>query len=102
MQYPILNTDSKTITFTKSDSFYQYNTFWALQKDDEIPMFKTSCKSLSIDKVINQDNMDYGTRSFKKATLRAKNLKVRHILDNSSTTHIISQFIVTPAQISYK
>jgi hypothetical protein len=52
--------------------------------------------------VINQDNMDYGNRSFKKATLRAKNLKVRHILDNSSTTHIISQFIVTPAQISYK
>jgi hypothetical protein len=102
MQYPILNTDSKTITFTKSDSFYQYNTFWALQKDDEVPMFRTSCKSLSVDKVINQDNMDYGNRSFKKATLRAKNLKVRHILDNSSTTHIISQFIVTPAQISYK
>tara|TARA_R100001198_G_C5213791_1_gene198212 strand:- start:145 stop:1014 length:870 start_codon:yes stop_codon:yes gene_type:complete len=102
LQYPILNTDSKTITYSKTDSFYQYNTFWALQKNDELPLFLTSCKSLSFDKEVNQDNMDYGPRSFKKSTLRAKNLKVRHILDNKSTTHIISQFIVTPSQISYK
>tara|TARA_R100000900_G_scaffold142397_2_gene124177 strand:+ start:251 stop:1117 length:867 start_codon:yes stop_codon:yes gene_type:complete len=102
LQYPILNTDSKTITFAKTDSFYQYNTFWALQKDDQVPLFKTSCESKSIDKVVNQDNMNYGDLSFKKSQLRAKNVKVRHILDNSSTTHIVSQFIVAPAQISYK
>jgi len=101
-QYPIYNTDSKTITYTKSDNFYQYNTFWALEKSSQIPLFNRTCKSLSIDKVINEANMDYGVRSFKKATLRAKELKVRHILDNSSTTHLVSQFIITPAQISYK
>ena len=102
MQYPILNTDSKTITYTKSDNFYQYNTFWAAEISSQIPLFTTTCESLSIDKVVNQKNMDYGPRSFKKATLRAKELKVRHILDNSSTTHLVSQFILTPAQISYK
>ncbi len=102
MQYPILNTDSKTITFTKSDSFYQYNTFWALQIDDQKPLFNSSCRSMSIDKEVNQANMNYTSSSFKKSPLRAKNLKVRHILDNSSTTHIVSQFIITPAQISYK
>lgn len=102
LQYPILNSDSKTITFAKTDSFYQYNTFWALQKDDKVPLFKTSCESKSIDKVVNQDNMNYGDLSFKKSQLRAKNVKVRHILDNTSTSHIISQFIVAPAQISYK
>ena len=96
------NTDSKTITYAKTDSFYQYNTFWALQKNDELPLFLTSCKSLSLDKEVNQPNMDYGGRSFKKSPLRAKNLKIRHILDNRSTTHIVSQFIVTPSQISYK
>jgi hypothetical protein len=101
-QYPIFNANSKTITYTKSDNFYQYNTFWALEKSSQVPLFNTSCQSLSIDKVINEANMDYGTRSFKKATLRAKELKVRHILDNSSTTHLVSQFILTPAQISYK
>lgn len=102
MQYPILNSDSKTITYTKSDNFYQYNTFWAAEKSSQVPLFRTTCESLSIDKVVNQANMDYGPRSFKKATLRAKELKVRHILDNTSTTHLVSQFIITPAQISYK
>ena len=102
MQYPILNTDSKTITYTKSDNFYQYNTFWAVEKSSQIPLFRTSCESLSVDKIVNQANMDYGSRSFKKATLRAKELKIRHILDNSSTTHLVSQFITAPAQISYK
>lgn len=102
MQYPILNSESKTILYTKSDNFYQYNTFWALQKNDEEPLFNSSCESLSIDKVVNQDNMDYGSRGFKKSPLRAKDLKVRHILDNKSTVHLVSQFIVTPAQISYK
>jgi len=102
MQYPIFNAESKTITFTKSDNFYQYNTFWALEKSSQVPLFNTTCESLSIDKVVNQANMDYGPRSFKKATLRAKELKVRHILDNRSTTHLVSQFIITPAQISYK
>ena len=57
---------------------------------------------MSLDKVVNQANMDYGKRSFKKEPLRAKDLKVRHILDNSSTAHIVSQFIVAPSQISYK
>jgi hypothetical protein len=101
-QYPIFNTNSKTITYTKSDNFYQYNTFWALEKSSQIPLFNTSCQSLSIDKVINENNMDYGIRSFKKSPLRAKELRVRHILDNSSITHLVSQFIFAPAQISYK
>ena len=102
MQYPILNTESKTITYTKSDNFYQYNTFWAAEINSHIPLFNTTCENLSIDKIVNQKNMDYGPKSFKKAPLRAKELKVRHILDNSSTTHLVSQFITAPAQISYK
>lgn len=102
LKYPIYNNDSKTITYTKSDNFYQYNTFWSLVKTPEIPLFTTSCESLSIDKVVNQDNMDYGKRSFKKSPLRAKDLRVRHILDNRSDVHLTSQFIVTPSQISYK
>jgi len=102
MQYPIYNTYSKTITFTKSDNFYQYNNFWSVVKDKTIPLFVTGCESLSIDKVINQANMDYGVRSFKKDTIRAKGLLIRHILDNKSDAHIISQFILAPSQVSYK
>lgn len=102
LTYPIYNLESKTITYTKSDNFYQYNTFWSLVKSKTVPLFSVSCESLSIDKVVNQSNMDYGKRSFKKEPLRAKDLKVRHILDNAFDAHLVSQFIITPAQISYK
>jgi hypothetical protein len=100
--YPIYNADSKTITFTKSDNFYQYNTFWSVVKNKSVPLFGTGCQSLSIDKELNQSNMDYSTRSFKKDPLRAKDLKIRHILDNRSDAHLVSQFIIAPSQISYK
>jgi hypothetical protein len=102
LKYPMYNADSKTITYTKSDNFYQYNTFWSLVKNKALPLFRQSCESLSIDKVLNQVNMDYGKLSYKKAPLRAKGLYVRHILDNSSIAHLVSQFVVTPSQISYK
>ena len=102
LKYPLYNTESKTITFTKSDNFYQYNTFWSLVKHKQEPLFIRTCESLSLDKVVNQANMDYGKRSFKKEPLRAKELKVRHILDNRSDAHLVSQFIITPSQISYK
>jgi hypothetical protein len=100
--YPIYSTDGKTIMYTKSDNFYQYNTFWNVQINSQLPAFKTTCESLSVDKVLNQNNMDYGMLSFKKATIRAKDLRIRHILNNSSTTHLVSQFITTGSQISYK
>lgn len=102
LKYPMYNAESKTITFTKSDNFYQYNTFWSLVKDKQLPLFIRTCESLSLDKVVNQVNMDYGKRSFKKEPLRAKELRVRHILDNRYDAHLVSQFIYTPAQISYK
>ena len=102
MSYPIYRNDSKVITFTKSDNFYQFNTFWSLVKDKSKQLFITSCESLSIDKIVNQSNMDYSYRSFIKAPLRAKEVKVRYILDNRSDVHLVSQFIVTPAMISYK
>lgn len=102
MKYPIYNADSKTIVYSKSDNFYQYNTFWSLVKNKMEPLFLRTCESLSIDKVVNQANMDYGKRSFKKEPLRAKELKVRHILDNRDDIHLVSQFITAPSQISYK
>jgi hypothetical protein len=102
LKYPIYNTDSKTITYTKSDNFYQYNTFWGLVKDKSLPLFTKSCESMSIDKIVNQANMDYSKRSFKKEPIRGKDLKIRHILDSHSDIHLVSQFLYSPAMISYK
>lgn len=101
MQYPIIQADGKVILYSKSDNFYQYNTFWSLVKDRTKPLFITSCSSLSIDKEVNQNNMDYSGRAFRKDTLRAKDLRIRHILDNKDHVLIVSQFILSSSQISY-
>lgn len=100
--YPKFNLSSKSITFTKSDNFYQFNTFWNIVKDKALPLFISTCESLSIDKEVNQTNMEYGHRTYRKDTLRAKDLKVRLCLDNRSDVHLVSQFLITPSQISYK
>lgn len=102
MSYPKYNANSKTITYTKSDGWYQYNTFWSIVKDKTKQLFTRTCDTMSIDKIINQSNMDYSTRSFKKEPLRAKYLKIRHILDNKSDIHLVSHYTFSPSQISYK
>ena len=102
VSYPKFNLDSKSILYTKSDNLYQYNTFWSVVKNTSEPLFIKSCENLSIDKEVNQSNMDYSSRSFKKEPLRAKYLKIRHIKDDSDDTHIVSQFIIRTTQKSYK
>lgn len=101
-KYPKYNIDSKTILYTKSDNFYNYNTFWAINKSPYNVLFNTPCKSLSYDKEINQGNMDYSQRNFKKAPLRAKDLRIRHILNNRSDIHLVSQFTFNETQQSQK
>jgi len=34
--------------------------------------------------------------------MRAKGVLIRHILDDTSDAHLVSQFIIAPSQISYK
>ena len=102
MKYPIYNSDSKTILYTKSDNYFQYNTFWSLIKDKKQQIFLSTCDDFSIDKILNQANMDYSKRSFKKEPLRAAFLKVRHQLDNRCDTKLISNILYAPAMVSYK
>ena len=102
VSYPKFNLDSKSILYTKSDNLYQYNTFWSVVKNTSEPLFIKSCENLSIDKEVNQSNMDYSSRSFKKEPLRAKYLKIRHIKDDTDDVHIVSQFIIGTTQKSYK
>ena len=102
MKYPIYNKDSRSILYSKSDNMYQINGFFDVVKDKTKQLFITSCESLSIDRIVNQSNMTYTQQSFHKSPLRAKNIKLRFILDNSSSIHIVSQFILEEGQISYK
>jgi len=102
LTYPILGTTGKTITYTKSDSFYNFNTYWDVVKDRTKPLFTMTCDSLSIDKIVNGSNMDYTSRSFTKSPLRGKYFKVRLTKDDESSSHLVSNFILNTTQQSYK
>lgn len=102
MRYPLYNSDSRSILYTKSDNFYQTNDIYDVLNDKSNPIFNPSCESLSLDKELNQGNMIYTQRSFNKAQLRAKDTRVRMILDDRGDTQIISQIVINSNQISYK
>lgn len=102
MSYPRFKSNSKEIIYTKTDNIYQFNTFWNVVKDPTQPLFVTSCENLYLDKEVNDSNLEYSSRSFRKDLIRGKDSKVRLILDNRSDTHIISQVSYTETQTSYK
>ena len=100
--YPKYNTDSKEILFTKSNNFYQLNTFWSVTISPKQSIWKKSCTNLSIQKELNQSNCNYGKRSYNKAPMMAKDLKIRLILDNRDDILIRSQFVTAPTMESKK
>lgn len=102
LQYPKYNTDSKDILFVKSDNFYNYNGFWDIVKDYNESIWLPDCTTNSENKILNDDNLDYANRSFKKYSIRSKDCKIRHILDDRSDVRITSQLLSTETQTSYK
>lgn len=102
LSYPKYNIDSISNLVTKSNSFYNYNGLWDTIISKQVPSFLRDCNSLSIDKRLVQTNLSYSNKAYRKAPLMAKDLKVRHILDNTSDYKLISQFVAVPTQISYK
>lgn len=98
-EYPKYNQTSKEILFTKSDSYYQFNTFWSLNKTQKDPIWMKKC---GVYKELNQDNHNYSKRSFNKAPIRGRELKIRMINDKYSKYKFISEFILAPTMKSYK
>lgn len=101
-KYPKYNVDSKEVIFTKNNNFYNINTFWSLTKSAKQPIWKRSCENLSMYKELNQDNCDYSKRSFKKAPIMAKDLKMRFTLNDRDDIKMITQFTLIETQNSYK
>jgi hypothetical protein len=103
-KYPIFNKDSKDIIYTKSDNFFNYNTFWDVVKNpnNHYPIWVDSCENRSVNKELNSDKFDYTNRSFQKNKLRAKDLKIRHINDKFDRYKFISKFVFASSQVSHK
>lgn len=100
-KYPLYNADSKDILVAKSDNFFNYNTFWNVVVDNNKPFFTTSDNLRLTDKELDNTNLDYSKKSFAKGTIRGKDLKIRHILDDKNDVKLISRFIINSTVNSY-
>lgn len=101
-KYPIYKPESKEVLYTKTNSFYQVNTFWSMLMDKKKPVWIKDCKSLSYYQTLNQENMDYSKRSHRKEPIRGKDIRIRLILDSVDNVKIISEFVVAPSVESFK
>lgn len=97
-KYPKYNVDSIDIVVTKDKSFFQYNTFWDIVKDNNLPIFTKSCDLSFTDKELNVSNLNYGKKNFTKAKIQGQDLRIRHILDNRSDVKLITNFIIAPTK----
>lgn len=102
ISYPKYKEDRKEISVYKSDSLYLYNTFWSVTINKSLPNFVKSCTPYYVDKELNQANMDYSRKDFKKERIRGKYVKVRHILDNREDLHIVSSITITENITSHR
>lgn len=101
-QYPKYNVDSKDILVSKSDNLYLYNTFWNINNKEDKAFLVPSTDLRLTNYSLKNEVLDYTQRNHKKATLRGKNLRIRHILDNASDFRIVSRFIINNTVNSYK
>jgi len=98
--YPKYNSTSKDILVSKADNFYNYNTFWDIIKDPNKPCFTSSC-DLSLENIsLDNTNLDYSNKIIRNQ-FRAKDLRIREILDNRNDIKLLSRFITSPTTTSY-
>lgn len=102
LSYPRYNTGSKDILVTKSDHLFSFNQFWDIVIDKSKPFFSAACHLPSMDKVFPGSNLDYGARYLNKARIRSKDARIRLIYDSTGPFKLISNFLLTDTQKSYK
>jgi len=99
-QYPIYNPTNTAILVEKVDHIYNTNMYWDKVKDTNQPIWETTCDPTQGRKVLVDNNLDYGVRSFRKYQLRAKDMKLRRVLDNNNSLKFLSRFTITQTQDS--
>lgn len=93
---PAVSTDSTTIQLTKTNNIFYYNSIWDIVISNNLPIFVDSDYYPDFRKKLNQSNHNYTQLTSEKARLRAKGLRVLHILDNRDDIKIISHIQLNP------
>lgn len=101
-KYPMIHSDHKEILYTKSDSLFKFNTFWDIVKNKELPCFNIPCNYVSLDKQLDNSNLDYSRKSHLKTRIRSREARIRLIYNQSDEYKLISKFFLTNTQKSIK
>ncbi|HJT73621.1 MAG TPA: hypothetical protein VJ720_06375, partial [Chitinophaga sp.] len=102
MSYPRYNRASKDILVTKSDHLFNFNQFWNIVKSTDKPFFTTACDRPSMDKIFLDENLDYSPRHYNKARFRSRDARIRLVYNSKGPYKLISNFLLTDTQNSFK
>lgn len=98
MTYPKHTSTDKTITFSKVNNQYIYNDIFDMVKDKSKAFLVR--KPDSIFKQVDTTNIEFKNVAFAKYPLVAKDIKVRHTLNNTDQHKLLSQFIAVSTKES--
>lgn len=101
-KYPIYNTNSISILVEKTNNLFHYNMLWDITNDSTKTTWLANCQTSIGDKQLDNSNLIYINRSFKKYLLQAKECKIRLNLSSRNDIKIISRFILIETQNDYK
>ena len=100
MTYPKYNTDSKDILVSKRDNIFRFNDIVDITKVKGQKIFLTSDDPTTSNIQLNLSNLDYSNRNYNNPLIRAKDSRVRLILDNRHDTKLLSKVLVSQTQTS--
>ena len=100
-EYPKYNANYTEVLISKSGHMYTSNMLWDKVIDQGQAIWEETCGSTTGRFTLNQGNLDYGVRSFRKYPIRAKDTKVTLIQDTRTDLKFISRFIINQSQDSY-
>lgn len=100
LEYPKYNTDSKDITLSKTDHFFNFNDIVDIVKDRNKAIFVTDSNPVKQNLQFDLNNLEFGDPYFNTPLIRSKEARVRLQLDNRSDIKLISNVNLIQTQES--
>ena len=100
-QYPQYNTDNVAVLVTKDNNMFNVNQIWDKVISQTDPIWLDTCTPETGRVAVNNSNMDYGVKSFKKYQITSKDCRVMLIQDHRADLQFITRFLLVQSQSNY-
>lgn len=100
MEYPKYNTESKDITLSKTDHYFNFNDIVDIVKDRNKAIFVTDSNPVKQNLQFDFTNLGFGDPYYETPLIRSKDARVRLQLDNRSDIKLLSNINLLQTQES--